>query len=162
MLGWMTVSSWYFESWDSVYFDILYTDSILQRFKIIVKPDLSDASLQFINTMSEIVSDDLMESLTFRGYIRPDFVDYTYRICEDALVYFWSNHKKWGAYAGLISAPFTDSDVVTQWNFGPPTSAPFVNLVTGWDGHVVSLCPTSGRSIHCPDDSDRIVVVDLF
>ena len=44
----MIVSSWYFGSRDSVYFDIIYTDSVLQRFKI-MEPDLSDASLHAIN-----------------------------------------------------------------------------------------------------------------
>ena len=45
---WMKVSSWYFEPRDSVYFDIIYTDSVLRRFKII-EPDFSDASLHAIN-----------------------------------------------------------------------------------------------------------------
>ena len=45
---WMTPSSWYFGSWESLYFDILYTDSKLLRFKIIIKSDLGDASLHSI------------------------------------------------------------------------------------------------------------------
>ena len=124
----MTVSSWYFKSCESVYFDVLYTDSKLQRFKIIIKPDLSDASLHVINNMSEIVADDLMESLAFK------FCE-GYRICEDALVSFWTNHEMWGAYTGL-------------------TSAPFANVVTRWDGlgRVDSLCPASGRFVYCTED----------
>ena len=138
----MRVSSWYFGSWDSVYFGILYSDSKLQRFKIIVKPDLSDASLHFIN-MSEIVSD---------GFIDTSSESYTYcdgfRICEDALVYFSNYRKTWRAYTGLISAPFTD--VVTRWN-----------------GHADYLCPASGRFVYRTNDghgtfTDRIVVADLF
>ena len=99
-----------------------------------------------------------MESLKYRGYIRPDWVTYTYRICEDALVYFWTDRKKWAAYAGLTSAPFTN--VVARWNFS--TSAPFISSATGWDDYVVSLCPTSGRLVYCIDGGDRIAVVDLF
>ena len=146
----MTVSSWYFGSWDSVYFDILYTDSKLQRFKIIIKPDLSDVSLHFIN-MSERISDDLMGSLEAYG------VWEGYRICEDALVYFWSNRKTWGAYTGLTSTPFTN--VVRRWK---------------WNRDVNSFCPTTGRFVYSEgeiaDDgasvgsfiNSRIVVVDLF
>ena len=59
IFGWMTVSSWYLRSWDSLYFDVLYRDSKLQSFKIIIKPDLSDASLHVIN-ISETISDDLI------------------------------------------------------------------------------------------------------
>ena len=142
ILDWMTVSSWYFGS-ESVYFDILYTDSKIRRFKIIIKPDLSDASFHVIN-MSKIISDDLNKSL---GACR----HYDGRICEDALVYFWNN--RFGTevlYTGLIL-----------------TSAPFTNIVTRWDERINSLCPTSGRFVYVTDDDDgnfvrRIVVVDLF
>ena len=140
ILKWMTVSSWYFGS-ESIYFDIFYTDSKLQRFKIIIKPDLSDASLHFMN-MSEIISYDLMKSLTAYEVCEE------YRICEDALVYFWNNNNKTsGTYAGLISAPFT-------------------NVVTQRDGYLHSLCPTSGRFVYCIDDDVKgfvnMVVADLY
>jgi hypothetical protein len=146
---WMTVFSWYFGSWESVYFDIIYTDSIRQRFKIIIKPDLSDVSLHVIN-MPEIISNDLMKSLV-DGY---KFYD-GYMICDDALVYVWNNRETWGAYTGLTSAPFTN--VVTRW----PGNA---------SGHIDSLFPNSGRFVYCTDDRDRdgnfvnseITVVDLF
>jgi hypothetical protein len=134
ILTWLTLSSWYFASWESVYFDIIYTDSTLQRFKIIIKPDLGDVSLQFLNR-SEIISNDLMKSLEL--YMICD----GYMICDDALVYFWNDRKGWGAFAGLTSAPFT-------------------NVVTRWNGLIDSLCPTSGRYVYCT--SDGIVVVDLF
>ena len=120
---------------------ILYTQ--IQRFKIVIKPDLNDASLHVINT-PENISDDLVDSLE-AVRVREE-----YRICEDALVYFWNNHKTWGAYTGLTSAPFT-------------------KIVTRWDAHVKSLCPASGRAICRTDDGvggrkkrRRIVVVDLF
>jgi hypothetical protein len=145
----MTLSSWYFGSWDSVYFDILFRDSKLQRFKVIVKPDLSDASLQFINT-SEITSDDLMKFLEAYRDINHD----GYRICEDALVNLWNNSftsnfvNMSGAYTGLTSAPFT-------------------NIVTRWDGEVDSLCPTSGRFVYCTDSDDgdggpTVIVADFL
>ena len=105
----MCVASWYFGSWDSIYFGILYSDSKLQRFKIIVKPDLSEASLHFID-MSEIISNGLTKSLQFYTFCDG------FRICEDALVYFWNDPISitWRAYTGLISAPLTN--VFTRWN----------------------------------------------
>ena len=138
----MTVSSWYFGSSESVYFDIFHKNSKIQRFKINIKPDLSDASLHVIN-MSELIQNDLMESSLAAYRVRKG-----YRVCEDALVYFWNNRLKpqtWRAYTGLTSAPFT-------------------NIVTRWNGHVDSLCPTSGRFVYTDDGyghSCRIVVVDL-
>jgi hypothetical protein len=146
ILRWMTISPWYFGSRDreSVYFDILYKDSILQRFKIFIKPDLSDVSLHFIY-MSEIISNDLMNAL-LEAYKICD----GYMICDDALVYFWNNLKRWRAYAGFTSAPFT-------------------SLITRWNGYINSLCSTSGRFVYLShsytndgDCSSTIVVVDLF
>jgi hypothetical protein len=136
----MTVSSWYFNSWESAFFDILYTDSKIQRFKINIKPDLSDASLHAAN-MPETIPDYLLKS--FDLYKVSD----GYMVCEDSLVYFWINHfKTWGAFTGLTSAPFT-------------------NVVMQWNGHAHSLCPTSGRIVYYTDDGDGsrvIVVADLF
>ena len=144
----MSLSSWYFGS-ESIYFDIFYTDSKLQRFKIIIKPDLSDASLHITN-MSEIMLDDLTEwSESYR-------VCEGYRICEDALVYFWNyRFESQILYTGLI---LTSAD-----------SAPFTNVVTQWNasGGIKSICPTSGRFVYSTNDNDgnlfrQIVVVDLF
>ena len=92
--------------------------------------------------MSEINSYDLMKSLETHGVCEG------YRICEDALVYFWINHNKTsGTYAGSTSAPFT-------------------NIVTQRDGYLHSLCPTSGRFIYCIHDDLKgfvnMVVADLF
>jgi hypothetical protein len=141
---WITLSSWYFGSWESVYFDLFSTDSKIQRFKLIIKPDLSDASLHFIN-MSEITSNDLKTAIAAL------WLSDSYRICEDALVIFCDHYKKGGVFTGLTSAPFTN--VVTPWKFK----------------RARSLCPTSGRFVYCAyvDDvrdylSERIVVVDLL
>ena len=140
ILRWMTVSSWYFGSLESFHFDILYKDSKLQRFKIIIEPDLSDASLHVVD-MSEMFSDDLMESLETIYMLCEG-----YRICEDSLVCFWNlnNRGTWGAYTGLMSTPFTN--VVTRWTRNE---------------HLKSLCPTSGRFVYCADDG-KIIVADLF
>ena len=142
ILKFATVSPWYFGSWESVYFDILYTDLKLQRFKIIIKPDLSDASLHVIN-MSEMISNDLMKSLD--AYRIRDG-----RICEDALVYVWNN--RFGTQIQYTGSILTSTHT---------------NVITRWDERIYSLCPASGRFVYCTDDDDgnfirRIVVVDLF
>ena len=137
---WMTLSSWYFGSLDSFYFDIFYTDSRLKRFKAIIKPDLSDASLHIIN-MTDIFSEDFSGPLETYRHCEG------YRICEDTLVHFWSNCETWGAYTALTSAPFT-------------------NIITRWIENVESLCPASGRFVYCTDgpggDDTYIVVADLY
>ena len=141
ILRFITVSSWYFGSLDSLYFDILYADSKLQRFKIIVKPDLSDTSIQVINS-SIIISKALK-----KAFERLTTCD-TYSICEDALVYFCNYPRKgqWLTYAGLTSAPFT-------------------NVVTQSKGCINSLCPTSGRFAYRDVTGygrERVAVVDIF
>ena len=146
----MTISPWYIGSWESVYFDIFHMDSKLQRFKIIIKPDLSDASLHLIN-MSEITSYDFLDSLEV---YRDSFCE-GYRICEDTLVYFWNNHfMTWGAYVGSTPTPFTKVVTAQRNEF-------FDSL---------SLCPTSGRFVYIQVRvcstlgliKSGIVVVDLF
>ena len=149
ILGLMTVSSWYFGSGssESVYFDFFYTSKI-QKFKIIIKPDLSYASLHVINRISELISDDLITSLGRYSTCKD-------QICEDALVYLRNipSRKTLGGYAGLIL-----------------TSAPSFNVVMQWNGSVESICPASGRFVYWPRCRDgertfsrsRIVVIDLF
>ena len=125
--------------WSPSISTFLFADSQLQRFKLIVKPDLSDTSIQVINR-SIIISNVLKATLE-----RYNAACDTYMICEDALVYFCNYAKTWLAYAGL-------------------TSAPFNNIVTQWNGRIDSLCSTSGRFVY-PDHDDgskRIVVFDLF
>ena len=95
------------------------------------------------------MSDDFMESLD--SYLVCD----KYRICEDALVYFWNL---------CFDMEFPNSGLILT---SSADSAPFTNVVTQWNGYIESLCPTSGRFVYCTNDDDgdlfnRIVVVDLF
>ena len=153
ILGWMTVSSWYFGSYESVYFDLLQTNSKLTRLKIVIKPDLSDASIRVTNTY--IFANDLMDSISFIRFCEG------YKVCDDALVYFWFNRNKTGGeYVGSTFVPLTN--ILTRWNSHSPTSVPFADDDTRWDGHINSLCPTSGRFVYNTDDGKGVVVVDLF
>ena len=138
---WMLPSSWYFECWESIYLGMLFSDSKIQRFKIDIKPDLSDASLHFINKL-EIVSNDFMEMGSWQPYDSEVFHE-RYMVCDDALVYFWRNNKRyWGTYAGLTS--------------------PLTNVVALLNGQVNSISPTSCRFVYIENWSKSIVVVDLF
>ena len=142
----MTVISWYFGSWDSIYFHVLYWNSELQRFKIILKPDLSDVSLHVIN-MPEVIQDGY-----FILSLGPDTgrasEGLRCRICEDALVYSWDSPETchWGTYTGLTSTPFIN--VISQWTW----NASELGLC-----NVKSFCPASGRFV-CFDESRRKVV----
>ena len=122
--GWRTVSPWYFGS-ESVYFDIIYKRSRAQRYKIIIKPDLSDASPHIIN-MSGTMSGDLR-----KPWSGPPFVCDGYRICEDSLV-FWNSRSMRASDEGIIL-----------------TSTPFTNVVARWNERIDALCPTSGRFVYC-------------
>ena len=141
--SWNTITSWYFGSWDSIYFDLLLRDYTIERFKLIVKPDLSDASLHVINTFK------LPPLIRFQY-----FKHYAYlndRICEDTLVSFWgSSIYRCGVYAGLKSA-----------------EVDLMYMIDGYSSYS-SLCPASGKLVYHSyygngyDDWDIIVVVDII
>jgi hypothetical protein len=73
---------------------------LLHRFKLSVKPDLSDASLHVINTFQRTTHN--FDYTSFESY----------RICEDTLVSFWEyvlpGTYQCGLYTGLTSARFAD------------------------------------------------------
>jgi len=138
IMGWKILSSWYFESWEAIYFDICCRNSRFYRFKLVVKPDLSDTSLHFIDT-SEFSPDNFFDTL-----FQPC------RICEGSLVSHWSNPStgKCEAYTGLTPTSFTGCD---EYQIG----------------YRHSLCAASGRFVYVQgvgDDfaDERIVVVDLL
>ena len=138
ILAWKTTSSWYFGSRESISFDVSCRNSELEldtfEFKLIVKPDLSDASLHAINT-----SGLSLRISQFVSFIR------SYRICEDTLVSYWGGSSYWGVHTGSIFAIIPGYDIAGQ--------------IRG-----ISLCPVSGRCAYFTynHDCDGIVVVDLI
>jgi hypothetical protein len=101
LFGWKTMSSWYFGSPHSLYFDMLCQDSKLHRFQVMLKPDLSTASLHVIN----------IYELSPHDFNYATFEDY--RICEDTLFSCWIYDDllrpyQCGVYTGLTSARFTN------------------------------------------------------
>ena len=142
LVDWQTTSSWYFVSSHPLYFDILCRDSTRHRFRIVIKPDLSDASLQVINTCEPFPHD-------FNKIILQ-----RYKICEDTLVSFWfdfSYSKQYGAYIGLTSSRF--AHLISH-------ASPAITVLLS--EYVHSACPASGKFVHLDNTSNRIAVHDFF
>jgi hypothetical protein len=151
-MKWNTISPWYFGSSQPFYFDAFCHDSTLHRFQIMLKPDLSTASLHVINT-SEHTPRDFLYALI------PD-----YRICEDTLVSCWIYHDEdrrrnpsqyqCAVYTGLTSA--RSANVISD-------DRPATKLLLPDTGHRYPLfsCPASGRFVFV-DSTNNVAVVDLF
>ena len=107
------ISSWYLGSRESIYFDILRSDLRLDRFKLVVKPDHSEASLHAINT--SILTPRNFEIVSLQA---------SSRLCEDALVSLWrwsdGVNYECGAYTESMSArlPATSPGVTGWSDFG--------------------------------------------
>ena len=146
-MKWNTMSSWYFTS-HPLYFDMLCQDSKLHRFQIMLKPDLSTASLHAIKT-SELGPHDF-DYVTFQHY----------RICEDTLVSSWfyenelRDRYQCGVYTGLTSARF--ANVISQ---GGPAAK--MLLPDNRCKCLLYLCPVSGRFVLLYDHNS-VAVLDLF
>jgi hypothetical protein len=146
-----TISSWYFGSPHSLYFDTLFLGSKLHRFQVMLKPDLSNASLHVLN-IYELSPHDF-NYVTFEDY----------RICEDALVSCWIfddflNPYQCGVYTGLTSARF--SNIISQ-------GGPAAKMLLPDVGHNYRpfSCPASGRFVLLVRDSDNtssVVVLDFL
>ena len=144
-IEWKTTSSWYFGSSlaHPLYFDILCQDSKLHRFKLIVEPDLSDASLHVI----------FSSNLTPHDF---DFEQFeSYSICEDTLVSCWISEDECGVFMGLTSPRF--ANVISH---GDPRPATKISLHIG-NGYHLSSCPASGRFLFL-DRRSRAFVLDFF
>ena len=146
IIKWKTISSWYFSSSHPFYFDLVaFLDSKLHRFKLIVKPDLSDASLHVINTSER----------TPYNFFDTSFG--SYRICEDTLVSWWIDHYpggyRCGVYTGLTSARF--SDIISH---GPVARVLLPDI--GCNYHPFS-CPATGRFVLLAR-SNRVLVLDFL
>ena len=148
-IRWKSISSWYFSSSHPLYFDMLCEDSKFHRFKIILKPDLSSASLHIINTAE----------LTPHDFNCVMFEDYS--ICEDTLVSCWTysdsdrDQNKCGVYTGLTSPPFAN---------GISHSGPAVKMLLPviWDDNAFFLCPASGRFVSLDYETNSVAVLDFF
>ena len=123
-------------------------DYILHRFKLIVEPDLSDASLLIIHTSEHIPHD--LEIVHFQRY----------SICDDALVSCWiydppdEDLYQCGVYTGLTYARF--ANIISQGGRAAEMLLPDI----GSDYRLLS-CPASGRFVVL-DSSNKIFVHDFF
>ena len=150
IIGFNTISSWYFGSSQPLYFDMLCQKSTLYRFQIILKHDLSTASLRVINT-SEFPPD-------YFDYQRAQFREHA--ICEDALVscYRISEDDEWPVCMGFASGRF--ANIVLLGGLMP--------IPDTWL-HTFFSCPASGRFVRVARedtvdvaDSVTVNVLDFF
>ena len=121
---------------------MLCQDSKLHRFEILLKPDLSTASLHVINN-SELTPHDF-------NYVY--FEDY--RVCEDTLVSCWKYRDQCGVYTGLTSARFANATS----NGDPPAKMLLLSDVEC--EYTPHLCPASGRFVLLGRKNDA--VLDVF
>ena len=137
VIQWNAISPWYFDSSHPLYFDMLCRHSKLHRFKLIVKSDLSDASLHVINTSEPTPHD--FSYVSFRSYM----------ICEDALVSCWTRvndpdlplmQYQYGVYTGLTTrfANIISHGVPAVQMLLPNPRHDFCRLFS---------CPASGRFV---------------
>ena len=151
-IEWKKISSWYFGSSQPLYFDMLCRDPKLHRFEIILKPDLSTASLHVINTSEPTPLHFETESLD------------DYRICEDTLFSCWCyaarafntpsrNKYQWAVYMGSTSARF--SNVTSNDSPAAKMLLPEIGLYCKY-----ILCPASGRFVLL--DVADVAVLDIF
>jgi hypothetical protein len=147
---WNTISSWYFSSSQSLYFDTVCEEFNLHKFQIIVEPDRSTASIHLINT-SDLTKEDYI-CLSPEGY----------RICEDTLVSCWvyndycQSEFKCGVYAGL-----TSPDSAHGISHGGPSGK--MLLPDMGRRYLLNGCPASGRFIRLDGSNlNSIAVLDFF
>ena len=144
LIDWNTTSPWYFGSSHPLYFDMLCQGSKIHRFKLIVKPDLSDASLHVLNS-SELTPHNFND-VSFQSYM----------ICEDTLVSSWiDDQNRCRVYTGLTSARF--ANIISD---GGP-AARMLLLPDIVDEYRLFPCPASGRFV-CLDSNDSVFVLDFF
>ena len=116
-------------------------DSKIYRFQIVLKADLSAASLKLINT-SEL-----------NPYDFDDIFFHDYRICEDTLVSCWTLDSKPGCGV-YMSLPFANGI-----SHGGPAAK---MLLSGIGDCVPYLCPASGRIVRLDKERSRADLYDFF
>ena len=110
-----TMSGWYIDSSQPFYVDKIYIhdldDSHLDRFKITIKSDLSDATLHFVNSLHSdegyvfTVSIDGLDETTLPNISASV-------VCEDTLVSCWGGPDHCGMHTGsMLSRPTFHDDV---------------------------------------------------
>jgi hypothetical protein len=143
---------WYFGS-TSLYFDMFFRGAELYRFQIILKPDLSAASLHVINSPKRQICP---RDFTFTFIHSQD-----YRICEDTTVscWFYNDRNHPGQYnCGVCTGlNFTRFTVISH-------GGPAVEKSLPDPGHDYRLypCPASGRFVLLDIDNHSVVVFDFF
>ena len=148
--AWRLMSSWYIDNSRPLHLDKIYIgleDSHLDRFKITIKPDLSDVTLHFLNTLP---IDDGEHGEHHIDY--PNFS--ASMLCEDTLVSCWNATDGCGLYTGsMLSRPpnaMLHGDIKMSLPIKRST----------WE-RFDPICPASGRVVYVRD-THQIVVLDFL
>jgi hypothetical protein len=145
-IGWNTMSSWYFGSSQPLYYCNPIQHSILQ---VILKPDLSAASLHVINDYEHTP-----DNLCF-------VANGDYWICEDTLVFTGTdlNPRANPYQSGVYTVSTSPRTIVNRISHGGPAAK---MLLPGIGRkYVVFSCPSSGRFVRL-DSSNLVAVLDFF
>ena len=124
-------------------------DSKFQWFQVMLKPDLSTASLHVINAYQPTPHHS--EYVTFQDYM----------ICEDTLVSCWiyndgrPHQYECGAYSGLTSARSTN--IISHGGLATKILLPD----NGHDEYVLFSCLAPGRFVRL-DRGDSVADPDFF
>lgn len=147
---------WYFGSSNPLYFDLLRHNSTVDRFQIMLKPDLTSANVQFINSVNPICNDSKLDTTRDE-----------YRLCEDSLfscrIYDnypldgFSRYQNLRAIQGFKPNRF----------FAVSNGSPARQVVLPHDWHhtySLSSCPASGRFVAhlVSDENEKLIVFDFF
>ena len=159
---WTMLDSWYFGSSQPLYCDLLDGGSTMHRFRIMIEPDFSTASLHLINA-PEISPHDFTY-VYFQEYM----------VCEDTLVscFMYSNrnydsessqgssqYNQIGLYTGLTTNSCFANGIISR-------GGPAANMLLPDIGSEYRLfpCPASGRFVRVDNfgEPDSVAILDFF
>ena len=142
-----TISSWYFGFSQPLYFEMIYQDSKHRWFQIMLKPDLSSASLRVINTFGPTPH---FKYATFQDF----------RICDDTIVSCWIyEDRRQKQYECVVYTGFTSGRFANVISHGGPAAKMLLPKIRR--EYRIFPCPTSGRFVRL-DSSNSVAVLDFF
>jgi hypothetical protein len=144
--------SWYFGSSSSIFFDLLRHDSTVDRFKIMLKPDLTSAYVQFIDSVNSIRDDSKFDTTADE-----------YRLCEDLLFScrIYDNYPLdgWSRYRNLHDNEHNRCFAISNGGPAGQVILPYILHRT----YSLSSCPASGRFIvRLVSDDEKLLALDFY
>ena len=148
------MAPWYFGSSNPLYFETLRHDSKVDTFRIMLKPDLTSATVQFVHSINRLRNDDQFDTTSDE-----------YRLCEDSIFScrIYDNYPLNGWYRGrnLLAMGFEPYRCFAVSNGGPAGEVILPHVWHSTDG--ISSCPASGRFVASLslDGDERLIFFDF-